>query len=427
MFELLERSTEQRHALLVAVCPQQSTVAHANEMLDELAELAETYGAEASARRVIRLSKPQARYLIGSGNADSIVEQCREQKLDMIIFDDELSPSQQRNWEKLAEIPVVDRHEVILGIFGRRARTREAKLQVQLAQSEYSLPRLKNAWTHLSRQQGGVGIRGGEGEKQIELDGRMVRHRITHLKRELEELKKHRAEQRKKRTQQPIPSAAIVGYTNAGKSSLLNKLTQADAFVENKLFATLDPTTRRLALPNNQTLLLTDTVGFIRKLPHDLVESFKSTLESAADAEFLIHVVDITSAHAEDHIRTTEEVLEEIGAGEHYRVLVFNKVDAIEDEFLLSRFRRRHPEAFFISVHAGDGLEVLVEELAEVLAQKMGTMELRIPQARYDVVASVHRTSQVLKETYDDDGTVLLEAVVPDRSRYEYAEFVAGD
>ena len=169
MFELLERSTEQRHALLVAVCPQQSTVEHANEMLDELAELAETYGAEASARRVIRLSKPQARYLIGSGNADSIVEQCREQKLDMIIFDDELSPSQQRNWEKLAEIPVVDRHEVILGIFGRRARTREAKLQVQLAQSEYSLPRLKNAWTHLSRQQGGVGIRGGEGEKQIEL------------------------------------------------------------------------------------------------------------------------------------------------------------------------------------------------------------------------------------------------------------------
>lgn len=426
LIDVLERLETQRRAMLVAICPPDCTLAHAEELLDELAELADTYGAEACARQIVRLAKPQARFLIGSGRAEGIVEACREQKLDLIVFDEDLSASQQRNWEKMAEMPVIDRHEVILEIFGRRARTREAKLQIQLAQAEYSLPRLKRAWTHLSRQQGGVGVRGGEGEKQIEIDGRLVRNRITRLKRELEAVKKQRTEERKKRKRLPVPTAAIVGYTNAGKSSLLNRLTNAEAFVEDKLFATLDPTTRRLILPNNQNLLLTDTVGFIRKLPHDLVESFKSTLEEAADADFLLHVVDCTNPQAEDHITTTEEVLAEIGADDLYRILVFNKIDAVEDDFILSRFRRRHPEAFFVSVHAQLGLEPLLDELAQVLAQQMGTMQLRIPQARYDVVASIHRSSQVLEEVYEGSD-VLIDAVVPDRCRHEYADFVDAD
>lgn len=423
MIDIIERPEDGFRAMLVATRTPDQHPDEAREMLDELAELAATFGAKTIDREVIRLAKPQSRYHIGAGNAERIVESCKEQGINIIIFDDELSPSQQRNWEKLAEMQVVDRHEIILEIFGSRASTREATLQIELAQTEYALPRLRRLWTHLHRQQGGVGGR-GVGEKQLELDARMLQRKIRTLKREIKEVRQHRSEQRKKRRQLPVPTAAIVGYTNAGKSSLLNRLTNAEVFVEDKLFATLDPTTRRARLPNNQILLLTDTVGFIRKLPHDLVDSFKSTLEEAALADFLLHVVDITNPHAHEHIATTTEVLREIGASAQHQVMVFNKIDLVTEPYLISRFKRQYPGAFFISVHNEEGIDELLTEMAEILAEKMTTLSLRIPQNRYDVVANLHRECNVLSETYEDDH-VLVDAVIPLTIVHDFHAFSA--
>jgi GTP-binding protein HflX len=410
-------------ALLVGVRAPDTTTEAINEHLEELAELCATLELDVADAVVVPVRKAQARYLMGSGNAESICERCRELGAELIVFDDTLTPSQQRNWERLSKVAVIDRQEVILDIFANRAQTREASLQIELARAEYSLPRLKRAWTHLSRQQGGVGVRGGEGEKQIEVDARLVRGRITRLRSDLAGVRRQRAEQRKKRRQLPVPVAAIVGYTNAGKSSLLNRLTRADVFVEDKLFATLDPTTRRLELANNQVLLLSDTVGFIRKLPHGLVESFKATLEEAVTGHFLLHVVDVSSPHFEEHVATTNAVLEEIGAGDKYTLMVFNKIDAIDPEFLLPRLRRQYPHALFVSARTGAGLDRLRAELASVLERDMAPMALRVPQSRYDIVASLHRTSNVLSETYDEEGDVLIEAVVPETCRHDFVSF----
>ncbi|MFT5131266.1 MAG: GTP-binding protein HflX [Rhodothermales bacterium] len=421
MIDLIERPEGDIRAMLVATRTTDQHADEAQELLDELAELTATFGAIVIDQEVIRLAKPQSRYRIGSGNAERIVESCREQEINIIIFDDDLTPSQQRNWEKLAEMQVVDRHEIILEIFGSRASTREATLQIELAQTEYALPRLRRLWTHLHRQQGGIGGR-GVGEKQLELDARMLQRKIRTLKQEIKEVQQHREEQRKKRRQLPVPNAAIVGYTNAGKSSLLNYVTNAEVFVEDKLFATLDPTTRRLKLPNNQVLLLTDTVGFIRKLPHDLVDSFKSTLEEAALADFLLHVVDVTNPHAQEHIRTTNEVLAEIGAAEQHQVMVFNKIDLVTEPYIISRFKRQYPGAFFISVHSGEGLDELEAEMADILADKMTTLSLRIPQTRYDVVANLHRDCNIISETYEDD-CVLVEAIIPLTIIHEFHAF----
>ena len=246
MLDDITQKADHEKALLVGMRTGPQTEAEINEYLDELAALVDTYGAVVLDKAVVRLSKPNPRYLMGAGNAEELSHRAKELQANLIVFDEELSPSQQRNWEQLTRCRCVDRQEIILDIFSHRATTKEAELQIELAQSEYMLPRLKRAWTHLSRQQGGVGVRGGEGEKQIEIDSRLVRRRIAHLKEELRQVEKRRAEQRKKRRKRPVPNAAIVGYTNAGKSSLFNKLTQSEVLVEDKLFATLDPTTRRL-------------------------------------------------------------------------------------------------------------------------------------------------------------------------------------
>jgi GTP-binding protein HflX len=382
------------------------------ESLDELAALVETAGAIVAERRVANLREPQPRYLIGSGTATEIAEHCREHKLDLIVFDEILSPSQQRCWEKLAGCTVVDRQEIILDIFARRASTREATLQIDLARAEYMLPRLKRAWGHLHRQQGGVGVRGGEGEKQIEMDARMVRQRIAKLKADLLVVRRRRAEQRKQRRRKPVPNGAIVGYTNAGKSSLFNLLTTSQVLVENKLFATLDPTTHRLVLPNREVLLLTDTVGFIRKLPHDLVEAFKATLEEAAVADFLIHVVDASSPMAAIHYDTTLKVLAEIGAGDKPMLTVCNKTDAVSQPYELGRLRRKLPQAQFVSVRTGAGMPELVQALQELTGSSSTVSWLRIPAQRYELVASLHRQGEVLHQGHDDDA-IVVHARVP--------------
>ena len=408
--------------VLVAIYMDHDDEAHAEEMLDELAELVDTCGGQVAARMSLYCRQPKPRYILGSGKVDEVVRRCRELQADTIILDNTLTAAQQRNWESRTKLRVVDRQEIILNIFAHRASTREAELQIELARSEYMLPRLKRAWTHLHRQRGGVGVRGGEGEKQIEMDARMVRQRITRLKRELKDVRKQRHEQRKKRRTVPVPNAAIVGYTNAGKSMLLRQLTEAAVLVEDKLFATLDATTRQITLSNNQDLLVTDTVGFVRNLPHSLIEAFKATLEEAVLADFLIQVVDVNTQHPEEFIKTTEQVLDEIGAGDKKTITAFNKID-VADEQVVRRMRRERPDAVFISARNGTGLDELLARAAEIIDQRLTPMQLRLPLDRHDVLAALHRSANVLEKEYEHDGIHVL-AHVPDKFQSRFEPFL---
>lgn len=398
-------------AFLVGAYLVRESADEAASLLRELHELVDTLGVPVIDTCLVPYREPHARHLIGSGKADEIAERVRQVECDVIIFDNELTPAQQRNWESLTGVLVIDRHEVILDIFGQRARTREARLQIQLARLEYSLPRLVRAWSHLGQQGGGIGSR-GEGETQLEQDKRKIRHQIDQTREELARVKKRRATQRKDRKRTPVPNAAIVGYTNAGKSSLLRALTEAEVLVEDKLFATLDTTTRRIALPNNQPLLLTDTVGFVRKLPHRLVEAFNATLEEAVMADFLIHLLDASSPEVAQHLTTTREVLDELGATNKPTLLVFNKIDQADRDSLL-RLRRDFPDAEMISVKQRTGLRQLVARISEFLADGLKTMEVRIPQSRSDLVARLHRQADVRATEYSGNHVVLRVRVPP--------------
>lgn len=413
-------------ALLVGIQHPGETEAAVSELLDELAELADTLGVGVAGRMTAKIATPSPRFFTGSGKAEEVVARARELEADVIIFDDALTPSQQRNWEGLTpDISVIERQEVILDIFGQRAKTREAELQIALARAHYDLPRLKRRWTHLHRQRGAAGGHGmrGEGEQQIEVDARMVRRKISRLQQQLEEVRLKRDVQRRRRMKKPVPNCAIVGYTNAGKSSLLNALTGADVFAENKLFATLDPTIRRLVLDNQQELLLSDTVGFIRKLPHDLIEAFKATLEEAALADFLIEVIDVNSPRIDQHHATTCEVLGELGAADKPRLVVFNKCDLVDDDFLIPRLARRFDGALFISAQTGAGLDDLRARLAAELGRELNLLRLRIPAARYDLVALLHRTSHVHEEKADEE-YILVTAAIPVQTLPSVREFI---
>ena len=365
---------------------------------------------------MVSIRKPQSKLLVGSGKAQELVDEAKAHDCDVIIFDNQLTPAQQRNWEELAEekILVIDRQEVILDIFGDRAQTKEAVLQVELARLEHNLPRLKSAWTHLSRQRGGGSMQRDAGETQLELDQRMVRTQITRVKRELESVIQHRETQRKKRMTLPVPTCAIVGYTNAGKSSLLNKLTHSNIFAEDKLFATLDPTSRRCPLPSGQPLVVTDTVGFVRNLPHRLVDAFKATLEEAIVSNFLIHVLDINSPEVDSHAETTLGVLKELGAKDKKIITVFNKLDALWDEATRQDLSIRYPGALFASAHTGEGLDALQDKMEAIIEADFTQMRLLIPHERYDLVARLHREGGVRKEEARDEGTYLVGSV-PER------------
>ncbi len=395
-------------AILVGIHTHQESTADAREHLAELEELVANLNIPVIDRMVVKIKKPQAKYYIGSGKADEIVELIASQKADCLVFDGELSPSQQRNWERLTKICVIDRQEVILDIFASRASTREAVLQVELARMKYSLPRLTRAWTHLSRQRGGNKGTRGEGEKQIEADRRMVQQRINSLKKELLEVQQQRSTQRKSRDRHQLPHAAIVGYTNAGKSSLLNALTGSDVVVENKLFATLDPTTRKIILPDNRQLLLTDTVGFVRKLPHNLVEAFKSTLEEAVLADFLILVLDLSSPHVEDHWETTLNVLRELKADNKKILPVFNKIDLADDPLVYARVSSLFEESLFISTKTGRGLKELKRKLMSYLPQNTEVIRLKLPPSRHDLAALAHSRTLVMNSEYDESGNLEL-------------------
>jgi len=401
-------------AFLVGITSPDQTDRHTGLLLDELKGLVETLGISCEGRTVIHLSRPHAKLLVGSGKAEEIIAEAKSHECDAIIFDQELSPSQQRNWERIApNLLVIDRQEVILDIFAERASTKEARLQIQLARMEYNLPRLRRAWTHLSRQRGAV-MQRGEGETQLEVDQRLVRKRIQRLRRQIETVRRQRDVQRKRRRSVPVPTAAIVGYTNAGKSSLLNVLTRAHVLAEDKLFATLDPTSRRLVLPNGQIVVLTDTVGFVRNLPHRLVEAFKATLEEAVVSDFLIHVVDIRSEELEEHKETTEEVLGELEARDKPALLVFNKVDGAADEATVAYWKRRYPDAHFVSAKTGEGLPALKEQMIDLVQEGIRPMKLLIPHNRYDLVHFLHEIGAVDQESYRNDG-VLIRGNVPEK------------
>jgi len=328
--------------------------------LEELALLADTAGAQVMGSLVQRSGTIHPATFIGKGKLDELKQQAGKHDADLIIFNDDLSPPQVRNLEKATSRKVVDRSELILDIFSRRARTREARLQVELAQLEYTLPRLTGMWKHLERQAGGIGTR-GPGETQLEVDRRRVREKISKLKRDLEGVAREREIQRRRRRREFRVS--LVGYTNAGKSTLFNALTRADVFVEDRLFATLDATTRQMVSPDRRVVLLTDTVGFIRKLPHHLIASFRSTLAETVEADLLLHVVDVSDPEYRQQIAAVETVLEGILDKPRPTTLVLNKADLIDDDAILAALRANTPDSFMVSARTGDGLDELRESL----------------------------------------------------------------
>ena len=423
MFEIKRREKMVERALLVSAYTDTAGKDDADDLLDELGELVRTLGVPVVGRMLAYNRAPQARLLVGSGKAEEVCEYARSLQCDVIIFDNELTPAQQRNWENLAKITVIDRQEIILDIFGARAQTREAKIQVDLARMTYSLPRLTRAWGHLGKQGGGIGAK-GEGESQLEQDKRKIRGQMDRLKQDLAEVRRNRANQRKDRKRAPVPNAAIVGYTNAGKSSLLRRLTGADVLVEDALFATLDTTTRKIDLPNKRPLLLTDTVGFIRKLPHQLVESFNATLEEAVLADFLVHLMDASHPRVLEFYGTTMKVLDELGADAKKTLTVFNKIDRVQDPMIRAMLKNAHPEALFISVHSGEGLDVLVDRLGELVGEGTREVRLLIPHDRTDLLARLHREGTVHETAYEEH-FCRIRATIPAKLREHTAPYLA--
>ena len=423
MFDTETRDEKQvTSAYLVGIKEPTVEINKAQEHLFELGELVNTMGLEITGNCLVNLRTLNTRYYIGSGKAEEISAQAKQNNAECIIVDFELSPSQQRNWEKQSGLCVIDRREVILDIFAGRATTREAVIQVALARMQYSLPRLKRAWTHLSRQRGGMKGTRGEGEKQLEVDRRLVLTRITQLKKELKEVSKHRDVQRAKRENNAIPLGAIVGYTNAGKSSLLNLLSGADVFVEDKLFATLDPTTRLVSLPEKQKILLTDTVGLIRKLPHNLVEAFKSTLEEALVADFIIHVLDVSNPSVEQHWETTISLLEELNALNKPSIVVYNKTDKLDNPVVIARLRALKPDAMFISVKTGEGIESLKSRLQEQLNAGTVLMHLELPHGNYEIPANLYKIGNVISAKYEEEATYIT-ARLPKKHAKIYSQY----
>lgn len=422
-FEIREKPEKFERALLVGLgLPGESRRERA-ALLAELEDLVRNLGIGIVEVRLEFIREMQAKYLCGIGKAEEIKQLAHELKADCVIFDNLLAPSQQREWEELVEEVVMDREEVILDIFAQRARTREAVLQVDLARMQYALPRMAGMWKHLDRQRGGSGggkgggaAARGEGEKQIEVDRRLARDRIEAIRNELEVVRRQRGTQRKERNRQGIPSAAIVGYTNAGKSSLLNLVTGAGVLAQNILFATLDTTSRKIELPDGQPLVLTDTVGFIRNLPHRLVEAFKSTLEEATLADFLIQVVDASDREALRHYETTCEVLAELGAADKPMVVVWNKTDLIpeeqREEIVAALSAKVQYPSITCSVKEELGMEALMSACVEMLSHRVSTAKYRIPLAESRIIALMHRDGKVLNTEYEGNDA-LVETILP--------------
>ncbi|MCH2063214.1 MAG: GTPase HflX [Roseibacillus sp.] len=415
MFEVRDRPQMVEKALLVRICFDKREEEESRSLLAELGELVATLGIGVVDTQLVRAREMHKKFLCGTGKAEEVSAHARELGCDCIVFDNELAPSQQREWEEAANMAVIDREEVILDIFARRAQTKEARLQVELARMQYALPRMARMWGHLDREggggSGGSAAARGMGEQQIEVDRRLARKRIDRIKEDLQVVRRQRATQRKERQKSAAPHAAIVGYTNAGKSTLLNHLAGSEVLEADMLFATLDPTTRRIDLPDGQELLLTDTVGFVRNLPHRLVEAFKATLEEAVLADFLVHVLDASEPELERLCGTTLEVMAELGAEDKPVLTVLNKIDLVEDPQRLRALQVQFPEAVSISARSGEGLDALQHTFIEYLSQAVTRRRYRIPQHRGDLVSLLHAEAKVLETAYEGND-VVVEALV---------------
>jgi GTP-binding protein HflX len=396
---LIERAFRER-IVLVGVTVPPGSEAETEMHLDELALLVDTAGADEAARVLQRRDHPDPATFIGKGKAEELRDLSEAVDADTVVFDDELSPAQSRNLEKILGRTAIDRTAVILDIFAQNARTQEGKAQVELAQLRYRLPRLRGRGTQLSRLAGGIGTR-GPGETQLEVDRRRLVRRMNRLESDLRRLTEQRRLQRKARRRSRLSSVSLVGYTNAGKSTLLNRLTDAGVLVEDRLFATLDPRTRRLNLPGGEAVLLSDTVGFVRKLPHQLVEAFRSTLEVVTESDLLVHLVDSTSPDPDSQIAAVRAVLEEIGAEGVGEIVVFNKADAVAPADL-ERLLARHPGSIGLSALTGAGVAGLLEVVGDRLRAAAEVVELEIPYDRGDVLAAAHREGEVLVEEHRD-------------------------
>ncbi len=402
MIELAQLGKER--CVLVGVSTRSLTRESTVESLDELALLADTAGAEVFARITQDRDRYDASTFIGKGKVEELRVLVTENAIPLVIFDDDLSPAQVRNLERELECKVLDRSGLILDIFASRAKTNEAKTQVELAQLQYLLPRLTRMWTHLSKQFGGVGTK-GPGETQIETDRRIIRSRIIHLKEKIDRIGQQRVIQRKGRTKHI--RAALVGYTNVGKSTLLNLLSGSDVFVENRLFATLDPTTRLVPLPPNTEILMTDTVGFIRKLPHHLVASFKSTLEEITEADIILHLSDISSKTFQDQITVVTDTLADLGVVDKPTLMVFNKIDLLTDRSMIAALSERFPHSVFISAKRGINILGLKDEVTKLLQQEFVDKTFSISQGDQKLISYLHTVGEVFDKDYSEDAVKL--------------------
>jgi GTP-binding protein HflX len=409
-----------QRALLVGTGYDTHSTEEAEASLAELALLADTAGAEVVEVVLQRRQTPHPATYIGKGKAEELRTTVHALDLDVVIFDDELTPAQQRNLEQIFKVDVVDRASLILDIFAQHATTQEGMVQVELAQLRYRLPRLRGRGLQLSQQGAGIGTR-GPGETQLEVDRRRLLRRVQKLEHDLKHLQATRATQRKARRRHDLLRIALVGYTNAGKSTLLNRLTNAGVLVQDQLFSTLDPTTRRLHLPGGETVLLSDTVGFVRRLPHQLVEAFRSTLEEAADADLLVHLVDASAEDADARIAAVDTVLRDIGAADVPRLLVWAKSDAAErDE--VKRLLGAHPGSVAVSARSGDGVDELLAAIGDRLRSLARVVEYEVPYERGDVLAALHRAGEVLIEVHGDDAT-RVRARLAEREAGRFREF----
>jgi len=402
MIEL--KNTQIERAILVAVRTPDISKDKVEEHLDELELLSETAGAESVFKILQDRGRVDSAYFIGKGKAEEIAQLVEMNDINLIIFDDDLTATQVRNLEKLMNKKILDRSGLILDIFASHAKTNEAKTQVELAQLQYMLPRLTRAWTHLSKQYGGIGTK-GPGETQIETDRRMIRTRISKLKEKLVDIESRQLT--KSSNRKNFIKASLVGYTNAGKSTLINLLTGADVLAENKLFATLDSTTRAFDLDKNKQILISDTVGFIRKLPHNLVASFKSTLNVVREADVILHVIDCTHPYFEDHIKVVEDTLQELDAHKKVQLKIFNKVDAVESHEMLEYIKNKFPDAILISAMKGMNIGKLKEYLTEIYEENFVEHTIEIDASKSKIISQIHTLAEVQSITYNESHAII--------------------
>jgi len=421
--ETKNESVSFKRAMLVGGYLHKSELLLCQEHLNELRALSYTLGFEVVKQFPCMIRKIDPATFLGKGKVEELSQNAVTLNADIVIFDAEISPNQQRNLEHVFKLPLIDRTELILEIFSQRAHTKEAKLQIELAKHQYQLPRLRGLWAHLSRQvASGKGFLKGEGERQIELDKRIARSRIAQLKKEIEEVKSQRDVQRQARMRNHIPTFAIIGYTNVGKSTLLNRLTKANVLIEDKLFATLDTTTRRFSLPNHQDILLIDTVGFIRKIPHTLIEAFKSTLEEVVYTDILLHLIDANHPMAEEHAKSTYEVLKELHAEKTPIITLLNKIDLVENRKMLTHLQLKYPRVVGISARTGEGMDQLMHMIMDALKKLRMVVTLSIPQKNYALINALMDKGRVIKQSYKENN-MLIKVEIPTYMQHRVEQY----